>query len=329
MSTTRLAGLITAILGGSALALLFLDYVFVRIPTDVQRLGVIVRSLQNSDSPPEAVVFGNSVLMSGIDARAMSQRMAGEPSIWNLASTGQTLLEAYLLSQVLPDSVETAVFSIPIRAGTKEDPLHPQKYNTLFMYGYRPDSRTIESVQSLYPPETANLLARSELAQIFASRWAIRQLVDTQLRRLLRPDLALDTATFDLHHPQSYERRIDEDITNRFLAKRRREFDENPPALAEGTLQLSVRIVKEAEHSGRRAIFLFPPMHPDLSESFRDAMDSLVSDFRQAMRDRPNTSVVSTLRLLDDSQYIDDMHPTNGGAEMLSARLASAIDAIR
>lgn len=323
------ATLVGAILVGVVAALFLLSFVFTRIPTDTQRLGVILGALHDREPPPEIAVFGNSVLMSGVDGAAVSASLAGHPVVWNVASTGQSFFESYLLTQELPSSVRVAVYPIMIRAGLRDEPIHSQKYNTLYMYGYRPEARTLTTARELYAAEIIEPLERSHLSQVFASRWALRQWVDRQLRAALRSDLQLDRATFDLFHPQSYEKPIDAKITDRFLDARIDSYASDGVSLAENTLALAERLVEHAAQQDRRTVFLFPPAHPRILERFGAPFTETLEAFREAIAARGEVLIVDALPILGSEHFIDDIHPTDAGAAILSRHLAASLGEVR
>lgn len=325
----QIAVLIGSLLVGVAIGLALLAQIFVRVPTDVRRLGILHQAMQTAEPPPEVAAFGNSVMMSGVDGRALTSLLPESPVAWNCASTGQTLLESYLLSQDLPDTVGVAVYGIFAQPDHDVEPLNAQKYNTLFMYGFRPKAATIETVARIFDADTLEILERSPLAQVFASRWAIRQFVDTRARSLLRSDLALDKATFDLFHPQSYTQAIDPEITQSFVAKRLAEFAKAPAVLGSGTIELAHQIAREADAAGRRTIFLFPPLHPDVLETAGPRLLAVQQEFQAALGGAPGVRILDAAELLDRTQFIDDLHPSNAGAAILSEYLADAIREMR
>lgn len=324
-SVRRLASLVVAIVAGAAIALLLLHRIFTSIPTDIQRLGFLAETLRTQHSTPEIVVFGNSAIMSGIDARALTDAIPEHPLAWNFASTGQSLIESYLLTQDLPTSVETVIYGIFARPGPNATPLHPQKYNTLFMYGYRPNKDTVATIESLFDPSVGSLLERSAISQVFLSRWAVRQLIDTQLRVLLRSDLSLRKSAVDLFHPQRYKRPINPVVTARRIAERSRVFESIPPIVTTASTKLALQIVRDAAEANRQTIFLFPPVHPDLFAPNESAMFRAVNEFKNALMDAPRARVIVAMNALDRRHFIDDNHPTNEGARILTQYLADAM----
>ena len=219
-----LAALVTSLIFGAALGLAVLELSFGSIPTDVARLGVLTQALSSESPTPEVVVFGNSAMMSGFDANAFRQSSPDASLAWNCASTGQTLTEAALLTQELPDSVERVVYALQVRAGPADKLIHPNKFNTFYMGGLRPTSDTREMLRSLGNAELNGLLEDSWLEHVVASRWAVRQLIDRMSRQLLRSDLELEHATIDLFHPQAYAKPIKESITASFIAGRNKTY---------------------------------------------------------------------------------------------------------
>ena len=263
--------------------------------------------------------------MSGIDAGALSEATPGRPLAWNFASTGQSLLEAYLLSQEIPKSVDLVIYGLFIRPGPTEDALHPNKYNTLFMSGFRPNAVTMQTVKDLYSPDITSQLRQSRVSQIFSSRWALRQFIDTRSRVLLRPDLAIEKSTHDLLHPQSYQNPIDPGITARFIESRGKLFSKQPPALGAHTTELALRLIEQATRDGRKTMFMFPPIHPDLLRPHRSTILAVVRKFEKKLAGIPASHVVDATDLLQSEHFIDDLHPSNEGARILTEFLAQAI----
>ena len=91
-----------------------------KIPNDLQRTSVILRALKSRR--PAVVVFGDSVIMNGVDAAIISAQLPGSPQVLNLSSTGQTLAESYLYYQELPRSVQTVVQAVRVPYLFSPDP---------------------------------------------------------------------------------------------------------------------------------------------------------------------------------------------------------------
>ena len=317
-----LTALVVSLLIGAALGVAFLSLFFKSIPTDVARLGVLTRALADQKPGPSLVVFGNSAMMSGFDANALRQFSPDAPLAWNCASTGQTLTEAALLTQELPDSVVRVVYALQLRAGPSDELIHPNKFNTFFMNGLRPTSDTTEMLRALGDRDLNDLLEESWLEQTLASRWAVRQLIDRTSRELLRSDLELERATIDLFHPQAYAKPIQESITTRFIAGRNEAYSEKSAMLPVETLDLARSLAELGAAAGRETIFIFPPSHPGMAGPNQAAFSKVIEDFRSELLPLAGTYVFSAIDLLPQSEFIDDMHPTDAGALRLTAHLA-------
>jgi hypothetical protein len=320
LSSARLVALLASLLAGIAAALAALPFVFRNTPTDISRIGMLLGSFRDAGAAPSVVVFGNSVIMSGIDAGQLRRALPGEPLAWNCASTGQTPVESFLLTQELPRGVRTAVYQIePV--GSHDRPLLPQKYNTFYMFGFRPAPPTLATLDAIYGAEVADLLTRSRLAQVFESRWAVRQLADTQLRRLLRRDLALSDAESDLLHPQRYTARVGDGALERSLALRLKGLESSPLAVPEPTLALARALAEGAAAAERSSVFLVPPIHPRIAAGRDTQIRQAVAAIEAALAQTP-ARVVDAASLLQAEHFIDDLHPTNAGAAILTDYLA-------
>ena len=89
------------LLAGIGLALFVMPMMFRHIPSDISRIGVLLDAMNSEGANPKVVVFGNSTVMSGIDAQQLSAELPGNPLAWSLSSTGQALTESFMLSQDL------------------------------------------------------------------------------------------------------------------------------------------------------------------------------------------------------------------------------------
>ena len=94
---------------GLALCLAAMPALFGVLPSDLWRTGHLLRALEGDAASPEIVVLGNSVVMAGIDARQLSEGLAGRPLVYNLASGAQAPAESFLYYQELPPGVRVIV----------------------------------------------------------------------------------------------------------------------------------------------------------------------------------------------------------------------------
>jgi len=317
--------LVSSLVAGIAAALAVMPLIFRIIPTDISRVGVILSVLRDSSKAPEIVAFGDSIVMSGIDAKRLRDELPGRPLAWNLSSTGQSLVETSLLAQELPASVKTIIYTTSLRPIAKETPLHRQKSNAYYLYGFRPTEETLDTLGEVYGEGVLALLSRSHLAQAFEGRWAVRQLLDTSLRILLRSDLSLAGAEVDLFHPQRYTEPIQTNVLLRYIDALLAQLEDAPPRVLARDRKLVRRLAEQAASEGRRTVVLVPPVHPMVRTHFPEAYAQGIAEVARALSGAPSTLLVDASALLAPEHFVDVLHPTNSGAARLSAFVAERI----
>ena len=81
-------------------------------------------------------------------------------------------------------------------------------YNAMVMYGYEAPKAQVAALTHAYGKKAEALFSVGDALQRFRSRWAVRQLVDTGVRAMVRPDLSLRRAREDLYYPASYTKQV-------------------------------------------------------------------------------------------------------------------------
>jgi len=310
---------------GIATGFYLMPTLFAAAPLDLRRTQILLQALHTGPSRPEIVVFGNSIAMCGIDARAIETGLPGSPISWNLSSPGQTLAESFLYLQELPRSVRTIVYVLPI--GNLESPaaFNPYVINAFYMYGYRPSKATRELLTAIYKPSEVIPLMQPNLAQRFEARWAVRNSVDTGLRQLLRPDLELQRSLEDLHHPAPYTQRLpseklDRELRDLLTTHGRGEFR---PAPAQ--MRLLSNMVTTALRDQRHVVLAFAPIHPTVLEGFGAEFTPALEEFIAGLDHRSGVSVLDATQLLTGDDFIDAVHPTSAGAHRWTVRLVETL----
>jgi hypothetical protein len=315
-----LSGLVVALLCGVGVALLLLPWIFQHTQSDVSRIGVLMTEMQNPTATPKVVALGNSIVMSGIDARQLRAELPGKPLSWNLASTGQTLAESFLFTQLIPASVEVAIYGMELQPEPREPSLIRPKYNAFYMFGFRPSEFTRRTLERIYP-EVTPTLELSHLHHLFDARVAVRQQIDTRIRILLRTDIELEGTESDLFHPQQYSRPIDARVLDRLLEERGTAAGHiGSLQVREGTPALARAIVDEARKSGRATLFVLLPVHPGLPSPPQGS--GRTGELLAMLAKFPQAAVLDVSHLLPAEDFIDHIHPTNEGARKLTTRIA-------
>lgn len=318
------AALLIALLLGVGAALAAMPALFRLAPTDLSRLDVLLAA-ERSGEPAAILVLGNSIAMCGVDGRQLTRELPGAPVALNFASTGQTLAESYLLLQDLPKGVETLVLVLPPDALFGPESLSSQKYNAFYMFGFRPDAETRQTLDTLFGRSMRDVLGASGIAQRFRARWALRELVDGAARRLLRKDLALDRATTDLQFPQPYRERLAPEKMRRAVEQQiaisARLRDEPDPAKAKLLGQIAAR----ATAGERRLLVVLPPANPGVRAALGGELPEPFAGALARLREHPRAALLDLRKLLGEEEFIDAVHPTSEGARRITGAVAEAL----
>ena len=325
------AWLAAAVAAGALFAWFVAPALFGLFPTDVTRTQVILEALEAArEAPaegPELIIFGSSVAMASVDMEQMYAALDQPLQGWNLSSTGQSPLESYLYYQELPASVKLIVQTLSVPTLNHGDMLDEQKYNAFYMYGYRPDARTAESMSRILGAQMAALFAKSDYAQRFESRWVVRQAADRFMRGLLRKDLSIERAMRDLKFPNSGAQEVSvQAIRAEFARTKRTEpstFAGNAPKLT-----FLSEMAERARAHGSDIVFVLLPMHPEDynyrgQQYFADARRQL-AEFAQAN----NITLLDGIDVVPADNYADMVHPSENGAVVFSAWLADELNAL-
>ena len=315
--------LIASLLLGVAIALSVAPLVFRLAPTDLTRIGAILDALNSPPEDPDYVIFGNSVAREGLDTRTISRQIPGEPVGFNFGSPAQTLVEASLYFQELPDSVNTVILGMsPLRLKAKTT-VPDQKYNAFYMYGYRPTDSTIASLEKAYKNQL-EFMEKSAFEQRFQSRWAARQMLDTTVRMILRKDLELESATYELYFPSAYAAPFSE---AKFQIHLRTFYGEEPLEFGyeeQPVIQLK-EMIRMVEDGGRRFVLLLYPINPRAYSRLNDGFIDDANNYFARFADEQNIKLINAIEWLPADMFIDAVHTSVPGAQELSRRVGLAL----
>lgn len=326
-SELRIVFLTGALLLGAATALAILPQAFPHIQTTITRVGLILEKLSDPLNPPRLVVLGNSVAMSGIDSYQLATEL-GEPGqrSYNLSYAGQRLIESFLLQQIFGDTVEILVQMVQIEPGQKRFLLEGQKYNNLYMWGYRPKPTTIEILHKIYGSPVSSLLEAGDLFQRFASRWALQQWIDLKARRIRSGSEATHRQIqSNLTFPVPFSSPVPEAIRNPMIKRRVGRYMGESYQLDSRAKQLLEAMVVEAKNSGIHLAFVFAPMHPKVRGML--LKDDLVAfaAYAESLAINEHVSVIDATHMLSAKDFRDDIHPTISGARRLTSVIADSL----
>ena len=325
LPASKILMLVGSILLGIVVAILLAPTVFKAVPTDLARTNVLLTTLSSGEHQPKYVVFGNSVVMQGIDTRILSKYMQGEPVGYNLSSTGQNLLESALYYQELPDSVDTIVQVVYPKLLMAAEMINLQKYNAMYMFGYRPDEETRQMMYEVYVSKPENLLGRSTVDQYFISRWAARQTIDTAVRNRVRSDMTLDAARNDLFFPSSRGDAMTPAKLELDLIRASATIREKPFTIYQSPERQIQAMADFAKRTGRRFVLISSPLHPEAQKyedpAFRADANAWFKEFAR----RNDILYIDTINYLPADLFIDGLHPSEQGAEILSRHIGEQL----
>jgi hypothetical protein len=308
---------------GAGTSLAAMPRLYAAAPHDLRRIQILLEALP---STPGTAVFGNSVAMCGIDAGRLGTREgSGPPPAYNLSSTGQTFAEGFLYYQDLPETTRTVVYSLSTFALESPVAFNAHVVNAFALGGYAPAVETRSDLEQAFPAEALREFDESPASQRFEARWAIRELIDSGLRRWIRRDLDLDRALRDLEFPAPYEKKLSPDQLDKDIGRTLAGRPPGPFRAAPEQVALLDRIVARGTRDGRRVVYAIAPIHPRLragyGPDFAPPLSALAERFRQA-----GATVLDSTALLDEDLFIDTVHPTKDGAARWTAAISAALD---
>ncbi len=323
-SIASLAALVACLLAGVACAALAMPAIFRMIPSDLTRYELVLQTISGDRGAPQTLVFGSSIAMNGIDTRLLTDEAPWAGLAYNLSTTGQSLVESILLQQDMTDDVRTVVQIVSGLNLASDRPVEPNKYNALYMYGFRPSTDTRDFLTVAFPGELDDSVDASDLAQRFRARWALRQFVDTSARKLLRPDLSLDRARTDLFYPSPYNDRVLGEQLDRLIEAETARWPAPDFEIVAAKQRVLEELARRAEAAGRHLVLVMPPIHPRvraaLGPGYFDGLRALLAATAAAVEG----TFVDASELLGEEQFIDHVHPTDEGARRLTLRIAEA-----
>ena len=321
----RIGILIGGLVFGVVVALLAISAVFRSVPTTITRVGRILEATDDPAHSPRLVVLGNSVAMSGIDAQQLETELRVPGPSYNFSYQGQTLVESYLLQRRLSDSVELVVQLVQVASGRRIRALDPQKYNNLYMWGYRPSPETIARLRDVYGDPVAAILETSGLAQRFAARWSIQQFADFWLRQLSREPRDREFIQTNLTLPVPYGRSVADEILDQQIDTRAADLASSGYRLDARRTRMIEVLLEDSQRAGRRHVIVFAPLHPALRPEVSKQDLAALARFGESLETPENVYVVDTTLLLSKLDFHDDIHPRVSGARRITRMIARAV----
>jgi len=331
-SSRRTFLIIGSTIAGSVFAFLVLPSLFFALPNELIRSRFLLEALRSTDSPtseivaPEIVVLGNSIAMNGIDAKQLRSELAGDSVVWNLSSAGQQIIETMFLADELPKTTKTVLiltFTSDLIRDASEIP--HDKMIAYLQYGYHPSEATREALRKLGSPETARLLGLPQWRVALESRWSVRSAIDISSRSLLRKDLNLTKAATSLFYPSPYTQQLSQEAIAVMVARTYSQRRAEQGRLGKSAAELLTVLLAELDKRGIRVAIAMLPEHSELRQRTDGVFyEDILAELRQ-LASETDTPVFSFLTLLEDTHFVDCIHPNGEGAQKLTSALASEV----
>jgi len=314
-------------IAGVCLSVGFLPSLFEFLPNELARTKNLLHAVHGATEPlPEIVVLGNSIAMNGVDAKRLSNDLTGSPVVWNLSSTGQLLIESTLIADELPETVNAVLLTVFTNDLVKEASEVPKsKLIAYLQYGYQPSKPTLNTILKFGSPEVVDIFTKSKWQIALDSRWAIRSAIDISGRSLLRKDLNLSNAETNLFYPTPFTRQQSSDAIESVIARSFPKLTAKQGRLSETYAQLLEALVAQLAERNIAFYIAVLPEHPMLRKRKEDGFyEQLLEDLNR-LCEKTHVPVFSFISLLDDSQFIDHIHPNPEGAKILTAAMAREV----
>lgn len=300
------------IAAGILFANYFTPWLYRYLPNDYSRTGLIIAALADTQANPEIILFGNSVLMSGIDARTLRAKI-NSGLIYNFASSGQTLSESQLYYSQVPKSVKQVFQFARIDELMQPPPILPEAV----LRNFRLFNHQVQCCEFNVPEEYVKFQQESDWRIRFEARTIITNTFNRNLREVFRKDLDIKRAEADLFFPNIY--------AGRPMAVYNFNVAHNNPTPAISLFNFEgetlARLIVASQAFKRRGVqftLVICPMNPDLTgfdEQFRAQARSKVAN----MQDIRIVSLFDELMPID---FVDHWHISRTGAQKMTLAFA-------
>ncbi len=291
------------------------------LPGDHSRTKLILETLKQREKyRPQLLLFGNSTLMCGIDAKRLSEKL-DDQLVFNLASAGQSVLESSLYYQHVPDSVHTVVQFMKASHLSVDNfpPLSKEVKVNFYMYGFRPE------------PVTGEILGKKQVAYFstpsfminFDARSVLPTSINIAMRQILRKDINLKKLETELFYPVTHPHKM----SRKKYRMRIKQNEPVPPLRCFKTNKKMMAVLKKAARFfGQRRISYVVgilPINPGL-QNITEGFKSEASLTLPTLNGE-NLKFMDFINLLPEEDFVDHTHPYRTGMVKLTNRLANLL----
>jgi hypothetical protein len=311
------------VLVGAVLAVAISILWFPKIPSDFSRTNRLLQFLGNETPTNSTLVFGNSIIMDGFDAKLFASKSCNASS-YNLSSPGQNQLESLLLISAISKPTKRVVQFYNSTDLESQDFLSHQVIQNFLLFGYQPTDFVLQTLGITNNASSTDLFKQNKVKLGFDSRWLLTNYINTNFRKLLRNDLTLDHISTELYYPRNYTSRFPDEqripLIKQFNPQKpKTDFNFNPIKL-----EVIKRIAEKLSKNNIEYVVVFSPINPDLG-NYTDRYLALIDSFALAQK-IPNTIFINLSQLLEKDDFVDHFHPSTSGAQKITQELAKTLN---
>ena len=304
-------------IGGVLIGLIF-SFMMIKssssfFPNDFSRTNTILHALK--EQKPTVVLFGNSVLMNGVDANKFRENTL------NLGSSGQGLTESILYYQQIPESVDRVVQFIDAVALLDSSRLGLREGMALnfISEGYFINDFTEKYI------DNASLYVFNSTTMADLSRFKRRQFqggLNSFFREVFQKDILFNEKWTNVKNPFIYTKQLEEEKVKELIDIQQPEnrIDEWKPNV--NLLHSLKELTMYFKERGVSYSIVISPIHPNMkhySEEFHH-------DLSRVVKENPGIAFYNFSQLLNSDEFVDHAHPNADGREKITRKLIKAIE---
>lgn len=320
MNIENIIRYILPILLGVAITLMSLPYLYKLLPNDYSRTELIISTLKNRNNNADIVLFGSSIIMSGINSKELTNKLNKPHNILNLSSSAQTIKESSLYYQYF-DSTYNAILQFIEHDKLLEDPVLLNSVSRNFrLLGYVPQFST----QTFLSSDEFKYINSNIISLSVDSRDFLINTINQQSRRIFRRDLDMTKINNDLFYPNTYTQVLSSDKYSRLI----KQYNPSEPVLSFSPSNKYIeflKIIAEYFESINVSFYvIINPINPDLFNYTEDYKNNMC-DFLSSIQS-PNLTIIDFSNILNSNMFIDHWHPNAIGKDKFEIELARVLN---
>lgn len=284
------------------------------LPNDYIRTKYILNHLSRPSNGTTIAILGSSTAMSGMDANVFPKYLP-EELVFNLSSTGQSIIESALYYTKLPETTKIVIQCIGLSSFTEKASLGQVPAIAFKMYEYEYDDTTKKLFGDL---GVYDELDKSQVQINFEARTFIKAGCGKYIRSLLDDDAPSEDKLKSLKFPYSY------------TEERSNTYERNVAIVNKTNSLLNFKIddtyrclIQRASHyfesRGIQYILVIMPVSPAIVSSTKEEVETAKRILEKTFHD---IVILDCYSILSSDDFYDVIHPNRLGAAKLTDYIA-------